>query len=118
LNEILFKLVLEWAPFSTEEFKSAIAKYNNSSTFGLNRMLWKNFKLIVKDDMYLNIFVNIANICINLDYWLSHFKISLSIIIPKPNKTFYDSPKMFSPIILLNKLGKLIKKVTRERLQF
>jgi len=68
--------------------------------------------------MYLNIFVNIANICINLDYWLSHFKLSLSIIISKLNKASYNLSKMFCPIILLNKLGKLIKKVIRERLQF
>ncbi len=42
---------------------------------------------------------------------------SMSIIIPKPNKTLYDTPKMFRPIVLLNILGKLIEKVIRERLQ-
>jgi len=40
------------------------------------------------------------------------------IIIPKPNKTSYDQPKAFRPIILLNTLGKLIEKVIAERLQF
>jgi len=40
------------------------------------------------------------------------------VIIPKPNKPSYDSPKSFHPIILLNTLGKLIKKVIGERLQF
>jgi len=30
----------------------------------------------------------------------------------------YDSPKSFRPIVLLNTLGKLIKKVIGERLQF
>ena len=47
-----------------------------------------------------------------------HFKTSLIIIIPKPNKEFYDSPKSFRPIILLNTLGKLIEKVIGEYLQF
>ena len=42
----------------------------------------------------------------------------MSIIIPKPNKMSYDTPKMFRPIVLLNTLGKLIEKVIRERLQF
>jgi len=38
-----------------------------------------------------------------------------SIIIPKPNKAFYDSPpKTFKPIVLLNMLGKLIEKVIDE----
>ena len=30
----------------------------------------------------------------------------------------YDTPKYFRPIVLLNTMGKLIKKVIRERLQF
>ena len=30
----------------------------------------------------------------------------------------YDQPKAFRPIVLLNTLGKLIKKVIVERLQF
>jgi len=41
-----------------------------------------------------------------------------SIIIPKPNKIAYNSPKTFRPIFLLNILGKLIEKVIGERLQF
>ena len=40
------------------------------------------------------------------------------VIIPKPNKPSYDSPKSFRPIVLLNTLGKLIEKVIGERLQY
>ena len=40
------------------------------------------------------------------------------IIIPKPNKMSYDQLKVFQPIVLLNTLEKLIKKVIAERLQF
>ena len=43
---------------------------------------------------------------------------STTIIIPKPNKALYDSPKMFRPIVLLNILGKHIEKVIGDRLQF
>ena len=42
----------------------------------------------------------------------------MSIIIPKLNKELYDSPKFFKPIILLNTIEKLIKKVIGNRLQF
>jgi len=42
----------------------------------------------------------------------------MSIIIPKPNKTLYNTPKTFRLIVLLNILGKLIEKVVGERLQF
>jgi len=71
----------------------------------------------VADDKYLTNFVNIANVCINLGFWPSHFKKSTSIIIFKPNKVFYDSLETFYSIILLDMLGKLIEKVISERLQ-
>ena len=102
--------------FLTEEFKSAIIKCNNSSTPSPDRVLWKHVKLIVIVNMCLKIFVNITNIYINLGHWLFHFKISLSIVIPKPNKASYSSPKIFCPIFPLNILEKLINKVIRERL--
>ena len=41
-----------------------------------------------------------------------------SIIIPKPNKASYNTPKTFRPIVLLNMLRKLIEKVIGKRLQF
>jgi len=47
-----------------------------------------------------------------------HFKRSTTVIIPKPNKKSYDSPKSFRPIVLLSTVGKLIEKVIKERLQF
>jgi len=40
------------------------------------------------------------------------------VVILKPNKTMYDQPKAFQPIVFLNTLGKLIEKVIIERLQF
>ena len=40
------------------------------------------------------------------------------VVIPKPNKALYDSPKSFRLIVLLNTMGKLIEKVIGERLQF
>ena len=62
--------------------------------------------------------INIADVCFDLDYWPSYFKVSTFIIIPKPNKELYNSPKVFRPIVLLNTSGKLIEKVIGERLQF
>jgi len=108
---------LEWPPFSKEEFRNAINKCNNSFTPRLDHISWKHLKIIVKDDRCLLNFVYITNICIDLSYWPSYFKTSLLIIISKPNKLLYNSPKMFCSIILLNTLRKLIKKIIGERLQ-
>jgi hypothetical protein len=60
----------------------------------------------------------IANACFKVGYWPSHFKKSVLIIIPKPNKPVYNKAKSFQPIILLNTIGKLIKKMIAIRLQF
>ena len=83
-----------------------------------DKLSWRYLKIIINDTLCLKNFINIANTCIDLDYWLLHFKTLLSIIISKLNKASYDSPKIFRPIILLNMLGKLIEKVIGKRLQF
>ena len=95
MNKIPTKTVIEWPSFSNEELKEAIVKYNNSLTLGLDKMLWKHLKVIVKDDTCLNKIINIANTCINLRHWPLYFKVSLSIMISKSNKALYNSLKMF-----------------------
>ena len=116
LDEIPSKSTTMWKLFSYKEFKSTINKCNNFFTPRPNCILWKHLKSIVKNEKCLNNFVNITNICITLSHWLDHFKKSLSIIILKPNKVLYSFSKMFRPIILLNMLEKLIKKVISEHL--
>ena len=118
LDEIIDKSSFSWAPFSKEEFKSAIVNCNNSSTLGLDKLSWSHLKIILKNNKCLSNIISIANTGIDLGYWLSHFKISTTVVITKPNKLSYDSPKSFRPIVLLNTVGKLIEKVISERLQF
>ena len=36
--------------------------------------------------------MNIADTCINLEYWPSHFKSANTVIIPKLNKNSYSTP--------------------------
>jgi len=96
----------------------SINKCSNDSTSRPDRLSWRHLKVITKNLACLVNIINIANVCINLRYWPSHFKLSMFIIIPKPNKALYNTPKTFRPIILLNMLGKLIEKVIGKRLQF
>jgi len=118
LEEILLKPTSIWAPFSSKQFKSVIIKYNNLSTPGPDQISWKHLKAVVKNKKCLNNVVNITNTCINLNHWSPHFKKLSFIIILKPNKVSYDFPKIFQFIVLLNTLGKLIKKITGKWLQF
>ena len=118
LDKIADKPSLPWLAFSKEEFRQAIINCNNSSTPESDKLSWSHLKIILKDDDCLNIIINITNVCIELEYWPSHFKRSIMIVIPKPNKKSYNLPKAFRPIVFLNTVGKLIKKVIGERLQF
>ena len=85
---------------------------------GPDKLTWCHLKLIIKNDDCLSNIINIADSCINLGHWPNYFKILTTIVIPKPNKSLFDHPKAFCPIVLLNTLGKLIEKVVAERLQF
>ena len=93
-------------------------KYNNILTSRPDKLSWRHIKKIAQNDMCFQNIINIADACINLGHWPYYFKMSLSIIIPKPNKVLYDSTKTFRPIVLLNTLGKLIEKAISNRLQF
>ena len=101
-----------------EEFTSSLLKCSNMFTPGSDKLLWRHLKIVLKDKTCLRNIIAITNTCIELGHWLSHFKISLTIVISKPNKASYNLSRSFRPIILLNILGKLIKKVISDRLQF
>jgi len=97
---------------------NAIEKYNNSSASGPDKLTQSYIKRIIKSEEYINRFIDIANACINLEHWPYYFKMSVTVIILKPNKASYDFPKFFYPIILLNMIGKLFEKIIGEHLQF
>ena len=118
LDEIPEKPTSSWPSFSKKEFKITIANCNNTFASGPDKLSWSYLKIILKDNECLGIIIHITNACIKLGYWPLHFKRSMTVIIPKPNKKSYDSLKSFKPIVLLNTVGKLIKKVIGERLQF
>jgi len=118
LDEITSFLSFTWVLFLEEEFTIAIAKYNNSSTPGPDKLSWSHLKHVLKDKLCLMNIIKITNTCLDIGYWLSYFKTSTTIIIPKLNKVSYDMFKSFRPIVLLNTLGKLIEKVISDRLQF
>jgi len=118
LNEIRSFVSTSWKQFLEEEFTSAIVKCNNTLVSGLDKLSWRHLKCILKNKLCLRNIIKITNTCIEVGYWATHFKTSTTIVIPKPDKVSYNTPKSFRPIILLNMLGKLIEKVIGDRLQF
>jgi len=118
LNKIPQVSLIDWSAFSKQEFKNAIAKCSLSSALGPDHISWKHLKTLFSNDLCLEKIVNVADACINLEYWFSHFKAANTVIIPKPNKESYSIPKSFHSIVLLNTASKLIKKVISNQLQF
>jgi len=114
LDETPDKPTTEWNSFSKIELIEAIKKYNNLSAPGLDKLTWSHIKSIIRNNNCICKFIDIANAYIELDYWPSHFKISTIVIIPKPNKAIFNSPKSYQPIVLLNTIGKLFKKMIGE----
>ena len=77
----------------------------------MDKLTWSHIKRIIKSKEYIIKFIDIVNTCIGLGYWPSHFKMSMTVVISKPNKAVYDSPKSFCSTVLLNTIGKLFEKL-------
>ena len=84
--------------FSKQEFKDAIAKCSSLSTPGPDHISWRHLKSLITNDRCLLKIVQIANACIDLEFWPSHFKSSNTVVIPKPNKNNYNSPNRFDQL--------------------
>ena len=118
LNKIPNKPMRSWNPFSKQELIDAIEKCNNSSALGPDKLTWNHIKFIIRNKDCIFKLIDIANACIDLGHWLSYFKTSTMIVISKPNKSAYNSPKLYQLIVLLNTIGKLFQKMIGEHLQF
>ena len=73
-----------------------------------DRVSWKHLKTVINNNKCLNNIVQIVNTCINLGYWPLYFKMSLLVIIPKPNKASYN--KNFLPHCPAKYFGKINQK--------
>ena len=79
--------------------------------------MWSHVKFIIRNKDCICKFINITNTYINLEHWPSHFKTSTMVVIPKPNKSSFNSPKSYRPIVLFNTIGKHFKIMIGECLQ-
>ena len=102
---------------SQKELWDALSPTTNSSAPGPDHVTWRHIKIALcfpDTDIALTDLFN--KVC-QAGVWPMHFKDSISVIIPKPNKPNYTIPKAYRPIALLNTLGKLLTKILANRLQ-
>ncbi len=131
-----------WKPLTVFEVKEALAKTNNESAPGPDRITWGVIKNLFRIDGFpfhdkgelrpdldepedlppdqhaFAIIMRMFNLCIKFGFWPEMFKQAITVVIPKPGKDDYTKVKTFRPIVLLNCLGKLCKKTLANRMQF
>jgi len=80
--------------------------------------MWVHLKAVLENEKSVQLLVTLADACICVGHWPKQFKDSVLVIIPKPGKPTYSTPKLFRPIVLLNTMGKPIENMISNRLQF
>ena len=111
LDKVPSQATRSWVPFSLLEMQEVLKACSNVSAPGSDHITWWYLKVILANNTCAVGILSLANACLLLHHWPRHFKESVSVIIPKPGKPAYDTPKAFRPIVLLNTLGKLIEKM-------
>ena len=118
LDELEETLVRQWNNISQKELLEALGGCSNGSAPGPDHVTWQHWKVLCLNSGVTELLVRLGNACINVGHWPKYLKQSNSVIIPKPNKPTYSVAKAYRPIVLLNTLGKLYKKVISKRIQF
>ena len=90
---------------------------SNLSAPGPVHISWEHLKLFLKDDAFRAFFLQLANDIVKSGVWPDIFKMSTTVIIPKPKKDDYTKAKSYHPIALLECPGKLISKLITNCLQ-
>lgn len=124
------------APISAAEIREALAGTGNFSAAGPDHIGWYWLKQIIGHQRaegpncahngrssadpgaVLALVTMFFNACVKLGAHPRMFKVSRTVVIPKPNKPDYTKAKAYRPIVLLNCLGKLLEKILAWRLQF
>ncbi|KAF8700500.1 hypothetical protein AX14_000767 [Amanita brunnescens Koide BX004] len=102
---------------SQKELWDALSPTINASAPGPDHVTWRHIKIALCFPETDNALTDLFNKICQAGTWPTHFKDSISVIIPKPNKPDYTIPKAYRPIALLNTLGKLLTKILANRLQ-
>ena len=100
------------------EMTEVLARCLGQSAPGPDHLTWTHLKHLMACEEVASLFLWIANACLRVGAWPKELKESKTVVIPKPGKPLYDVPKAFRPIVLLNTMGKLSKKMIANRLQF
>ena len=107
---------IPWEPITEQEIANALKKAKKSTApghDGLPTLVWYELWLYVSSYV-----TQIFSSSINLRYYPQQWKIAKIVVLRKPGKGDYTTPKAYRPISLLNTLGKLLEAVMARRLSY
>ena len=104
-------------PLTFREVEVAIRSCANDTTLGITGVLYRAIKWAWRSSARTLIF-NTLLTCLQLGFHTPQWKASITVVIPKPGKPSYSTPRAYRPIQLLECLGKIMEKIVASRLMF
>ena len=104
-------------PLSLREVESAMSSCANDTAPGISGVPYRAIKWAWRSEAQTAIFDTLSN-CLRAGFHAPQWKSSITVVIPKPGKPSYSSPRAYRPIQLLECLGKILEKIIASRLMF
>jgi ribonuclease HI len=106
----------QWASFTEWELQYAVRRSKNGKAPGPDCIVNEALKLVLP--RVKNIVMWIFNTSFEIGYFPAVFRESTTIVLRKPGKESYKTPKAYRPIALLNTLGKTLESMVANRLAY
>ena len=104
-------------PLTFGEVEAAIRSCANDTAPGITGVPYRAIKWAWRSPARTLIF-NTLSTCLQLGFHAPQWKASITVVIPKPGKPSYSTPRAYRPIQLLECLGKIMEKIVASRLMF
>ena len=104
-------------PLSLREVEAAIRSCANDTAPGITGVPYRAIKWAWRSPARTYIFNALAT-CLQSGFHAPQWKSSITVVIPKPGKPSYSTPRAYRPIQLLECLGKIMEKIVASRLMF
>ena len=124
VSPVYSSLLLDSPPLNPREFsaiplnevENALQTTSNSSSPGISQISYKFIKFSFPH--ISSFFISLLNSILDFSYHPILWRQALVVVIPKPNKNDYSSPRSYRPISLLECFSKLLEKIIANRISF
>jgi hypothetical protein len=107
----------QWCSTTSQDLLDALGPTSAKSAPGPDQLGWDILKQLAQEPDVLGNMTKVVDRIIFGGAWPQALKESLTVVIPKPNKTDFTVAKNYRPIALLNAFAKLVTKVLACKMQ-